>query len=86
MWRPACTRRSCREEELLANVDGVLNAIQVEGDLVGRVLFQGPGAGPQPTSSAIIANVIDAAQSMAAATRWPRARPLAPGGRAGRCL
>jgi homoserine dehydrogenase len=54
-------------EELLANVDGVVNAIQVEGDLVGRVLFQGPGAGPQPTSSAIIANVIDAAQSIAAA-------------------
>src|SRR3989304_292511 len=44
-------------EELLANVDGVVNAIQVEGDLVGRVLFQGPRAGPQPTSSAIIANV-----------------------------
>jgi homoserine dehydrogenase len=54
-------------EELLANVDGVVNAIQVEGDLVGRVLFQGPGAGPQPTSSAVIANVIDAAQSIAAA-------------------
>jgi homoserine dehydrogenase len=54
-------------EELLANVDGVVNAIQVEGDLVGRVLFQGPGAGPQPTSSAIIANVIDAAQSIVAA-------------------
>jgi len=54
-------------EELLANVDGVVNAIQVEGDLVGRVLFQGPGAGPQPTSSAIIANVIDAAQAIAAA-------------------
>jgi homoserine dehydrogenase len=54
-------------EELLANVDGVVNAIQVEGDLVGRILFQGPGAGPQPTSSAIIANVIDAAQSIVAA-------------------
>ena len=55
------------QEELLAKVDGVTNAIQVEGDLVGRVLFQGPGAGPQPTSSAIIANVIDAAQAIAAA-------------------
>jgi len=55
------------QEELLANVDGVVNAVQVEGDLVGRVLFQGPGAGPQPTSSAIIANVIDAAQAIAAA-------------------
>jgi homoserine dehydrogenase len=53
--------------ELLANVDGVVNAIQLEGDLVGRVLFQGPGAGPQPTSSAIIADVIGAAQSIVAA-------------------
>ncbi len=55
------------EDELLANVDGVLNAVQVEGDLVGRVLFQGPGAGPQPTASAIVAGVIDAAHSVAAA-------------------
>jgi homoserine dehydrogenase len=55
------------QDELLANVDGVLNAVQVEGDLVGRVLFQGPGAGPRPTASAIVAGVIDAAQSIAAA-------------------
>lgn len=55
------------EEELLANVDGVLNAIQVEGDLLGRVLFQGPGAGPLPTASAIMADVMDAAHSVAAA-------------------
>ncbi len=54
------------EDELLANVDGVLNAVQVEGDLVGRVLFQGPGAGPRPTASAIVAGVIDAGQSIAA--------------------
>jgi homoserine dehydrogenase len=64
-------------EELLANVEGVVNAIQVEGDLVGRVLFQGPGAGPQPTSSAIIANVIDAAQSIAAARAGHSADRLA---------
>jgi homoserine dehydrogenase len=47
----------------LAKVDGVLNAIQVEGDLVGRVNFQGPGAG-FPTTSAVIADVLDAAQSI----------------------
>jgi homoserine dehydrogenase len=64
-------------DELLANVDGVVNAIQVEGDLVGRVLFQGPGAGPQATSSAIIANVIDAAQSIAAARSGHAAERLA---------
>lgn len=48
----------------LAKVDGVLNAVQVEGDLTGRVLFSGPGAGSFPTTSAVIADVIDAAQSI----------------------
>lgn len=52
------------EDELLAKVDGVLNAVQVEGDLVGRVLFQGQGAGSLPTSSAIVADVLDAARSV----------------------
>ncbi len=48
----------------LAKVDGVLNAVQIEGDLTGRVLFQGRGAGSFPTTSAIIADVLDAAQSI----------------------
>jgi homoserine dehydrogenase len=52
------------ETEPLAMVDGVLNAVQVEGDLVQRVMFQGPGAGPQPTSSAIIADVLNAAHAL----------------------
>lgn len=47
----------------LAKVDGVLNAIQVEGDLIGRVNFQGPGAG-FPTTSAVIADILTAAQSV----------------------
>ncbi len=74
--------------ELLANVDGVLNAVQVEGDLLGRVLFQGPGAGPRPTASAIMADVMDAAYSVAAAKagrrggrlpwRTGRALPIKP--------
>ncbi len=51
-------------EEPLAKVDGVLNAVQVEGDLLGRALFEGPGAGPQATSSAVIADVLDAAHSI----------------------
>ena len=50
------------QDLLLAKVDGVYNAVQVEGDLVGRVLFHGQGAGPSPTSSAVIADVIDVAQ------------------------
>jgi len=52
------------EDELLAKVDGVLNAVQIEGDLVGRVLFQGQGAGSLPTSSAIVADVLDAARAI----------------------
>ncbi|MEO8456617.1 MAG: homoserine dehydrogenase [Chloroflexota bacterium] len=52
------------KDQLLANVDGVLNAVQVEGDLTGRVLFQGAGAGSLPTTSAVMADVLDAARSI----------------------
>jgi homoserine dehydrogenase len=50
------------EDLLLAKVEGVYNAVQVEGDLVGRVMFYGQGAGAFPTSSAVIADVIDLGQ------------------------
>jgi homoserine dehydrogenase len=56
-------------DELLANVDGVLNAVQVEGDLTGRVLFQGAGAGSLPTTSAVMADVLDAARTIAIGSR-----------------
>jgi len=49
------------EESLIAKVNGVFNAIAVEGDLIGQVLFYGQGAGPLPTSSAVIADVINIA-------------------------
>ena len=52
------------EDALLAKVDGVYNAILVEGDLVGKVLFYGEGAGPLPTSSAVVADVVAAAQDI----------------------
>jgi homoserine dehydrogenase len=55
--------------EPLAKVDGVLNAIQVEGDLVGRVLFEGPGAGAGPTASSVLADVLDVAQDVATGRR-----------------
>ena len=62
------------EESLLAKVDGVYNAILVEGDLVGRVLFFGEGAGALPTSSAVIADVVSTAQDIvrgvASRARW----------------
>ena len=46
----------------LAKVDGVYNAVQIECDLVGTVLFYGEGAGAKPTSSAVVADIIAAAR------------------------
>ncbi len=62
------------EDTLLAKVDGVYNAVLVEGDLVGKVLFFGEGAGALPTSSAVVANIVSAAQDIllgiGSRTRW----------------
>jgi homoserine dehydrogenase len=52
------------EDSLLAKVDGVYNAVLIEGDLVEKVLFFGRGAGPLPTSSAVIADIVAAAQEV----------------------
>ena len=52
------------EDSLLAKVNGVYNAVLVEGDLVDKVRFFGQGAGPLPTSSAVIADVVSAAQDV----------------------
>jgi homoserine dehydrogenase len=45
--------------QLIAKVDGVLNAVEVETDLAGRVLFHGRGAGAMPTTSAVVADVVE---------------------------
>jgi len=52
------------EDSFLAKVDGVYNAILVEGDLAGKVLFFGEGAGALPTSSAVIADIVSSAQDI----------------------
>jgi len=52
------------EDSLLAKVDGVYNAVLVEGDLVGKILFFGEGAGALPTSSAVVADIVSAAQDI----------------------
>ena len=52
-------------EQLLAKVDGVFNAVEIEGDLVGRVVFHGQGAGPRPTSSAVLGDILEIARSIA---------------------
>ncbi|HTQ77141.1 MAG TPA: homoserine dehydrogenase [Burkholderiales bacterium] len=44
---------------LIANVEGVMNAVLVKGDAVGPTLFYGAGAGSQPTASAVVADLLD---------------------------
>ena len=44
---------------LIANVDGVMNAVLVKGDAVGPTLYYGAGAGALPTASAVVADVVD---------------------------
>jgi homoserine dehydrogenase len=54
------------EKRLLANVDGVKNAVLVEGSAVGPTLYYGAGAGAEPTASAVVADIIDLARDLSA--------------------
>lgn len=49
---------------LLANVDGVMNAILVRGDAVGPTLYYGAGAGADPTASAVVADLVDVVRAL----------------------
>lgn len=57
---------------LISRVDGVFNAIYVEGDAVGSTLFYGRGAGDMPTGSAIVSDIVDIAKGV---MQKPAARP-----------
>ena len=48
-----------KSNELLANVEGSMNAVLVRGDAVGETLYYGPGAGSEPTASAVVADLVD---------------------------
>lgn len=52
----------------IARVDDVYNAVVVEGDFVGRTVFEGRGAGAGPTASAVVADVVDIARGIALPT------------------
>ena len=52
------------EKRLLANVNGVMNAVLVQGDAVGPTLYYGPGAGSEPTGSSVVADIIDVVRAM----------------------
>jgi len=52
------------EKCLIANVDGVMNAVLVQADKLGPSLYYGAGAGADPTASAVIADIIDVARTI----------------------
>jgi len=52
------------ERRLIANVDGVMNAVLVKSDAVGPTLYYGAGAGAEPTASAVVADVVDVVRAL----------------------
>ncbi|WP_303907055.1 homoserine dehydrogenase [Thiohalomonas denitrificans] len=55
------------ERQLIANVDGVMNAVVVKGNMVGPTLYYGAGAGAEPTASAVVADLIDVVRALSCA-------------------
>ncbi|MDG2140949.1 MAG: homoserine dehydrogenase [Gammaproteobacteria bacterium] len=64
------------KSRLLANVNGVGNAVLVHGDAVGATLYSGPGAGAEATASAVVADLIDIARHVVAGATSPIYPPL----------
>ena len=56
-------------EHMLAKVDGVYNAVEVDGSLCGQVLFHGMGAGREPTTSAVVGDLIEVVRKMGSQSR-----------------
>ncbi|MBI58427.1 MULTISPECIES: homoserine dehydrogenase [Spongiibacter] len=52
------------EKRLIANVNGVMNAVLVQSDAVGPTLYYGAGAGSEPTASAVVADIVDVARTL----------------------
>jgi homoserine dehydrogenase len=67
------------DHRLLADVDGVKNAILVEGNAVGPTLYYGAGAGSRPTASAVVADLVDLARVSAVGQQGGRLAPLGVG-------
>ncbi len=51
---------------LIANVNGVMNAVLVDGDAVGQTMYYGPGAGAEPTASSVVADIVDVVRTLTA--------------------
>lgn len=54
------------EKRLIANVEGPMNAVWVNGDAVGQTMYYGQGAGAEPTASAVVADLVDVARVLTA--------------------
>jgi len=52
------------ERQMLANVDGVMNAVMIEADAAGPTLYYGAGAGAEPTASAVVADIVDVVRAL----------------------
>ncbi len=52
------------KQRLIANVNGIMNAVLVKGDAVGPTLYYGAGAGSEPTASAVVADVVDIVRAL----------------------
>ncbi len=60
----------------LASINGVYNAILVEGEPIGQVMFFGPGAGSGPTASAVVSDILNIAAVLKTAQETHRLHPL----------
>lgn len=69
-------------DHLLAEVDGVFNAVYIEGDALGPAMFYGRGAGEMPTASAVVADIMDIGRDMLSGRR--QRTPVTSYTRAGR--
>ena len=63
--------RVIRKDEPLSSINGVFNGILLNGDMVGNVMFYGPGAGKLPTASAVSADIVDAAAHIDGGLKLP---------------
>jgi len=72
------------EDSLLARVRGAYNAVEVEGDLVGRLIFYGMGAGSLPTTSAVLGDILSIVQDLKHGVapevdlKWGETKPVKP--------
>src|SRR5499426_4083021 len=66
------------KDRAIADVDGVLNCVAIDGDFVGEVMLVGPGAGAGPTASAVTSDLIDIARGHVLPPFGTKAKALKP--------